>query len=82
MALVTKDNVKKGQTVYACCDERPYYSSCYNEAIITDIFEDHYLYKDLGINIENVWGFYDTDVDNSTVAVFTTEKEAKDWISR
>ncbi len=75
MSLVTKKNAKSGLKVYVCVDERPLNGFDYCEGVITDVFEDHYLYATN--DLQNVWGFYDTDVDNDSVAVFTTEAEAK-----
>ena len=80
MALVTKKNAKVGLEVFACVDDRPFDGYSCNKAIITEVHKDHYIYKDIELDID-IWGFYDDDVSTSSVAVFTTEKEAKRWLN-
>ena len=72
MALVTKENIKKGLEVFSCYDDRPFDGYGYNRGIITEVFDEHYLYSDTELNINNIWGFYDTDIKTDSVAVFTT----------
>lgn len=80
MSLVTKENVKKGLAIFACHDDRPIDGYGYAKGIITEVYEDHYLYHDLDLDLPDVWGFYETDLKRDTIANFTTEKEAKKWL--
>ena len=80
MAIVTKNNVKEGMTVFSACDERPFYGCSYEKGVVTAVFDDHYLY-DLESGICNMWGDYEEVLD-STIAVFTTEEAAKKWLNR
>ena len=81
MALVRKENAAVGLTVYACYDDGPFDPCGYREGVITDVFDDHYLYKEFEFDIDNIWGFYDTDLKNDSVAVFTKEEDAKEWVN-
>lgn len=80
MALVTKKNVKVGLKIFSCWDDRPLDGFRYSSSIITEVFDDHYLYTDLDLNIKDIWGEYDTNPETDSVAVFTTENEAKKWL--
>lgn len=80
MALVTKKNVKVGLKIFSCWDDRPLDGFGYSNSIITEVFDDHYLYTDLDLNIKDIWGEYDTNPETDSVAVFTTENEAKKWL--
>lgn len=82
MALVTKENAKVGLKIFSCYDDRPLDGCGYNKGIITSVCDDHYLYSDTDLGIDDVWGVYDTSVETNSVAVFTTEKEAKKWLAR
>lgn len=82
MALVTKENAKVGLKIFSCCDDRPLDGCSYHQGIITEVHEDHYIYRNIELEIDAVWGFYDTDIETDSVAVFTTEKEAKKWLAR
>ena len=81
MALVTKENAKVGLKIYACWDDRPLDGFGCSKGVITKVYEDHYLYTDFDIDLNNVWGEFDTDLKTSSTAVFTTEKEAKEWLN-
>ena len=80
MALVTKKNVKVGLKIFSCWHDRPLDGFGYSSSIITEVFDDHYLYTDLDLNIKDIWGEYDTNPETDSVAVFTTENEAKKWL--
>jgi len=81
MALVTKENIKTGLSVFACYSD-PIDGCGYSKGVVTDVFDDHYLYQDKTYDIDQVWGFYDTNVEEDSVAVFTTEEDAKAWMAQ
>lgn len=78
--LVTKRNIRVGMECWVAIDDRPFDGCQVNKAIITEVFDDHYLYLDTEIGIDNVWGLYDTDLAFDSVAVFTDEQSAIDWL--
>lgn len=85
MSRVTKENAKKGLRVWYCFDDRPIDGSGYELGIITDIFDDHYLFNTPKIGVANMWADYsipenETEIMLESVAVFTTETEAKKWL--
>lgn len=82
MALVTKKNARVGLKIYSCYDDRPWDGYGCNSGIITEVHDDHYLYCEPELGIDNMWGDYDTDLENDSVAVFTTRKEADKWLRR
>lgn len=80
VALVTKKNAKVGLKIFLCYDNRPLNGFGYNRGIITSVCDDHYLYSDTDLGIDEVWGVYNTSAETDNVAVFTTEKETKKWL--
>lgn len=78
MALITKENVKAGMTIWSAFDDRPIDGYGWFKGKVTDVFDDHYLFTDLDNNIEHVWGDYNTEP--CSVANFTTEEECLNFL--
>lgn len=81
MALITKDRAKVGKEIFIGMNDFPLDMPHYNTGVITEVFDDHYLYTDTTVNIDKVWGFYDDELDSSLV-VFETLTEVKKWLKR
>ena len=61
MSLVTKKNAKVGLEVFACVDDRPFDGYSCNKAIITEVHKDHYIYKDIELDIDTA--YIDVDIN-------------------
>lgn len=79
MAVVTKKNVKLGLKVFSAYDDRPFDGYGINEGIVTEIYDDHYIYNETDLGID-IWGMYDTNLKTDSVAAFTTKPEAEKWL--
>lgn len=78
MLVTNKNHVSVDQKIYIVVDERPFAPISLSSGHVTDIQDDHYLYNDDKLNIQNVWGLYDSEIGDS-IMIFSTENEAKNY---
>lgn len=82
---ITKENIKVGMTIWCAIDDRPIELPSLHKGMVTEIFDDHYLYTEFYSDgnemCTNVWGFYDDDNESSCVN-FTTLEAAETWLRK
>lgn len=78
MLITNKNQISINQPIYIVVDDRPFAPVSLSSGRVTDIQEDHYLYDDDKLNLQNVWGLYDAEIGDS-IMIFTTENEAKNY---
>lgn len=78
MLITNKNQISINQRIYIVVDDRPFAPISLSSGRVTDIQEDHFLYDDDKLNLQNVWGLYDAEIGDS-IMIFTTENEAKNY---